>query len=526
MLGRASVFQRIERHLLKPSPDHVSVVGPAYYGKSVLLRHLADTCREGSRHYLTTVHVDLRHAEITSDDDFKRRFADALRAALQEVRPELAAELLDLEEENLHELLALVFEELEAETELARVLVVFDGFDHVLAGADLTRNLWDQLRALAQKPSLRLVAGSRRRLREVCRTEESRTSDFWEIFDPTPIRVAALDDADLEAFMQPLLDTGRTLDGSARKEIANWTGGVPLLVCALLWRLCDTRHQTSGLSKPHIDQAAEAVLDEQGELLVALWDDCDIELRTDLATLASSEVPRANLSDHRLRVIEERGFARVAGNRLRGSCRFMQRYANEQEPAVVSLKCLFGTSSGFEEHIRSLLELRLEQVATPRTDKDLRDFVSRAVSDIDDNPELTINDVRGIAERALVLIWEAELPPDKTLPAAWIDEWKHAGVNSPEDGGRLPLDSGRQCQTLRLVTGTRRVRRQSRYVTKTTCLLLDHLVSVGNFGQHRDSPETNVTVGFAAAVVLAAISLVESLTADLHREETAGRDMA
>ena len=41
MLGRGSLVRQIERHLLKPTPDHVSVVGLRHYGKSVLLRHLA-----------------------------------------------------------------------------------------------------------------------------------------------------------------------------------------------------------------------------------------------------------------------------------------------------------------------------------------------------------------------------------------------------------------------------------------------------------------------------------------------------
>jgi hypothetical protein len=49
------------------------------------------------------------------------------------------------------------------------------------AGTGLTRILWDQLRSLGQKASLRLVTGSRCPLRELCKTEESRTSDFWEI---------------------------------------------------------------------------------------------------------------------------------------------------------------------------------------------------------------------------------------------------------------------------------------------------------------------------------------------------------
>ena len=517
LLGRAALLQQIDRHLLKATPDHVSVVGPALYGKSVVLRHVADAYRARSSDFLTAVYVDLRRGAVMSDADFKRRFAEDVKAALQPDRPDLAREL-DIEDESIHELLGLVFDELDGES--ARVLVVFDGFDYVLGRANLTRNLWDQLRALAQKPSLGLVAASRRPLREICRTEESRTSDFWAIFNPTPIRVATLDDADLTAFMQPLLDTGRTLDGSARKEIANWTGSVPLLVGALLGRLCETHHATSRLSKPDIDQAAEAMLDEQRDLLAALWEDCDVELRADLAALAGGVVPCSDLSDRRLRAIEERGFGRVSANRLRASCRFMQRYAAEQAPAVEDLKRLFGTTSGFATNIRSFLELRLRQVVTSRMDTLLRDFVRRAVNDIGDNPELAINGVRGITARALSIIWEAELPPDRRIPSAWIDEWKHAGERLSDDPSTLPRGDGAQCRILRLVTGSERSPRLSRYVTKTTYLLVNHLQSVGDFGQHRnDYPETEVTVGFAASIVLAAISLVESLAADLHGEE-------
>ena len=517
MLGRAALLRRIEGHLSKASPDHVSVVGPAHYGKSVLLRHVADAYKAGSGQYLTTVHIDLRHAGIRSDGDFKRRLAEDLKGALQAHRADVA-EYLDIEDENVHELLGLVFDDLASVP--ARVLVVFDGFEHVLAGADLTRTLWDQLRSLAQKPSLRLVAGSRRPLREVCRTEESRTSDFWEIFNPMPVRVGALDDQDLEAFMQPLFDAGCTIDGSARKEISNWTGGVPLLVCALLGRLWGVRDQTSCLSKRNVDEAAEAVLDDGSEVLGALWDDCDVELRADLATLAAADVSRADLSERRLRAIADRGYGRMAGTRFRSACRLMRRYAEQQAPAIADLKRLFGSSPGFETNIGSVLEMRLEQVATPRTDRGLRDFVNRAVRDLDENPELAVNVVRGIATRALELVWAAELPPDQTLPSDWLDEWKHAGVNFHDDRGKLPRGYGAQCNILRLVTGTDKVRRRSRYVTKTTCLLIDHLQSVGDFGQHRpDFPETKVTVGFAASIVLAAIALVESLTADLSSPE-------
>ena len=523
LLGRKALLRRIKRHLEKPSPDHVSVVGPAHYGKSVLLRHLAKEYPSESGGYLTTVHVDLRHGTPMSDGAFKQRLGEEIKKALQPYREELA-EWIDVEDPAVHDLLGLVLGELEAEG--ARILVVLDGFDYVLDGPGLTRNLWDQLRSLAQKTSLRLVTGSRRPLRELCRTEESRTSDFWEIFYDTPVRVGALDDADWNPFLQPLLDAGCEPDVSARKEIANWTGGVPVLVCALLQELWD-RHRGTRVSKPEVDVAAETTLEGRLELLAALWEDGDVDLRADLGALADANIPLTDISDDRRRTLEERGFGRVSKNRLRGSCRLIQRYASRQAPALTNLTRLFGTASDFETHVGSLLELRLMQIAGQDLDSILENFVKRAVKEIND-PELTINGIRGIVERALVLIWNAELPPQRTLPPHWLAELERGRMKKlEEDQGKLPRGSGRQCHVLRLITGSDHTSRQSQYVTKTTSLLVDHLQSVGNFGQHRGQyPETEISVGFAAAVVLAAISLVESLTSDLQRVRDSGGGVA
>ena len=511
-------MRSIKDHLLKPSPDHVSVVGPAYYGKSVVLWHLAASFRSGSGGYLTASHIDLRHGVPASDREFMYRFAQEIRAALQAARPQLA-EPIEVEDETVHEVLGLVLEDLESEG--VRLLVVLDGFDYALASTGLTRNLWDRLRALAQRDSIRLVTGSRRPLRELCRTEESRASDFWEIFYDTPTRITALDDSDIEAFLKPLRDAGCEFDESARKEIVNWTGGVPLLVCALLQRLSE-EHAGTPLAKWEIDQAGRAVEAERGQLLAALWDDCDDELRADLGILGDGDVPLTELSEKRRRAIEERGYGRVSRNRVHSSCRLMQHYAKAQAPAIADLTRLLGTSAGFETHVRSLLELRLAQVSAETADEDLRDFVSNAIRDLTPTPEHALIWVRSIANRALQLVWNAELPPDRTLPAQWREEWAHKKkVRYTHDGGRLPTSLGAQCNILRLATGTKDTPRQVRYITKTTFLLLDHLQSVGNFGQHPDdSPTANVTVGFAASIVFAAISLLECLTHDLAAAET------
>ena len=299
-----------------------------------------------------------------------------------------------------------------------------------------------------------------------------------------------------------------------------------MFVCALLQKLWEQHRETPQLSKPEIDQTADAILKERHELLAELWEDCDVELRADLGTLANADISLTDLSDDRRQAIESRGFGRVSKSRLQGSCRLMQRYSEAQAPALAELKRLFDTAAGFETHIRSLLELRLAQVARPETDRNLRELVSNAVRDVEPHPENALTWIRSITNRALALVWNAELPPDRSLPPEWLSEWRHAGLrNLPEDRGKLPVGSGPQCHALRLITRSDRKPRQARYVTKTTCLLVDHLQSVGDFGQHReDFPETDISIGFAAASVLSAISLVESLTADLHRREAIRRD--
>lgn len=517
MLGRAALVQRLDNHLLKPTPDHLSVVGPAHYGKSVLLQNLAGRLPTGRSPYVTAAYVDLRHRVPASDQEFMQRLAEEIRAALETVHGELA-EWIDIEDDNVQEVLGLVLDELAKNDE--SVLMVFDGFDYALAGTGLTRNLWDQLRSLAQKNSLRLVTGSRRPLRELCNTEESRTSDFWEIFFDTPVRVTALDDTDLETFLQRLRDEGCEFDESARKEITNWTGRVPMLVCALLHVLWE-EHRGAHLSKRSIDVVGEKVWAERQQLLAALWDDCDDELRADLRVLSEGDIPVTELSDKRRDVLEERGFGRVSVNRLRGSCRLMQRYAGAQAPAVADLTRLMGSTSGFDAHVQSLLDLRLAQVAAKGVDDDLRDYVGKAIRDLVPAPERSLIWVRSIASRALKVIWDAEIAPDRTLPEAWLNEWRHARVNYTDDEGRLPRSHGKQCGILRLATGTEHTIRQTSYVTRTTYLQLDHLQSVGDFGQHGEEyPETEVTVGFAASVVFAAISLLECLTQDLAGVDT------
>lgn len=503
MLGRELLFDRLNRHLTKPTPDHVCVIGPAGFGKSVLLHHLADQYNSRGDLYTASMYLDLRHGTPMTDLEFRVLFASRIKSALQPVEPDLA-DCLELDDNHLSDLLNFVFEEMHRKA--SRLLVVLDGFDHVLKGDGITRNLWDELLSLCRMTSLRLVTGSRSTLRELCKTEESRTSDFWEIFYDTPLQVGCFEPHDWSGFLSPFSARNIKFDGCAQEEFANWTGGVPTLAVALAGSLLEDAPEGILLSKPHVDSVARTLLEDRRELLAALWDDCPIELQSLLSAVAIDEISVTDVPDHVRRDLELRGLVRPSGNKLRSSCRLMARYARQQADEVNDLQRLFGNNESFEGNIRSLLELQTAQIIAG--DSELLGEVKKAIRDLFPDPTQSTTWARNIANRALDLVWEAELPPDRSLP----DEWKFVGIEFDERG-RLPGSSGRQCGILRQITGTETHDSVTKFITKPTCLLVDHIHSVGNFGQHKRG--INVSTLIAASFCLSAIALCESLSRDL-----------
>ena len=107
-------------------------------------------------------------------------------SVLERTRPEVA-EYLTLEEVEIRERMQLTTQELHDKGD--RVLLVMDGFDDVVANPGITREIWDNLRAVAARKRLRFVTGSRRPLRELCRDEDARTADFWEVFFENKIQI-------------------------------------------------------------------------------------------------------------------------------------------------------------------------------------------------------------------------------------------------------------------------------------------------------------------------------------------------
>ena len=163
-------------------------------------------------------------------------------------------------------------------------------------------------------------------------------------------------------FLNPFDARSVRFDDSAIKEIANWTGGVPILAAALAGKLFAYAPQGALLSKQHVDNVAKTLVEDRRELLAALWDDCPIELQSVLGALANDDLSISEVPDQDRRDLELRGFAHSSGNKLRSSCRLAAQYAREQAGEVNNLQRLFGNAERFEGNIRSLLELRLVQI--------------------------------------------------------------------------------------------------------------------------------------------------------------------
>jgi hypothetical protein len=513
MLGRRDLTEKVRAYLDKERPEHVSVMGPALYGKSVLLQEVARIYSEGQPGYLGAAYVDLRRRTPSTDDELRERFADKLASALSKSWPE-GAELLRFDDVKIKERLQLVGREL-AKTDES-VLMVMDGFDDVLANPGITSEMWDGLLSIAAEPVLRYVTGSRLPLRELCLTEESRTSDFWEIFHDVPVIVGCLGDSDGEDFLAPFGQKEVTVGKAARQQLEHWTGGVPILLTALLQSMWEWAESGATVSGEDVDRLAERLMERRRQLLAALWEECTVEMKTDLADLTRGELRVRAVPESRLRRLERRGFVRREGKRIVFACGLMERFVERESAGVTSLQRVFGDPELFQQNVRMLLEVRLAQV--PVADKTLHGYVEQAIRHLQPEPSHSTVWVRSIADRALDLIWERELRDGVTLPESWMIAWRRAGIQHlPDDGhGRLPGERGRQLRVLRYATGSgvggRSLKRLTRWVTRPTALLVDHLQSVGNFGQHQDG---EVTASFAVSTCNSAIALCESLAADL-----------
>lgn len=508
MLGRAATLQRMTGALTKVIPDHLQVVGPRFAGKTVLLHELAARLRQDGSPYSAVLVWDLGHQTPGTDALFMQRLARELSAALTTKHPDYAEHLRNTQD-NHYQDIAEVLDALKGDG--AKVLAIMDGFDRPLSNGQLTRNLWDQLRELALKPSLRLVTASRRTLRDLIRNPDAQTSDFWNIFEPTPVRVGCFDENDLTAALAAMPE--RPLAPGAQTELWNASNGFPVLMLGVLNAVCETC-LTGTVSPESMKAACDTAFSTVRDQLGTLWDDCppschDLMRRV----LDEGSVAKTGIAAIDAETLIERGFVQMAANRLQRPSRLVGKYLEEQPHEGNAVVRLFGTAEAYEKNLKGVLERRLGQLRS--IDPTLKRYLERGTEDLPDHPDVFLSNVRGIVNQAFELIWKAETP-NKQVPSEWMSIWKYNDERGVDRWETTFPQGVHRVRLLNLITGTDKSAPCAKHVTKGTYVLMNAVHGFGDFGQHQEGAP--IDPGTAYAALHLCVELAAALTRELPAE--------
>lgn len=506
MIGRDKVVSRLVKDLTKKAPSHLSVVGPCYAGKTVILNALAERMKANGSPYYVVVLWDLAHQTPRSDKTFVIELCKKIGTELGKIDGDSYGQMLISENGAEYADLRDVVEALDDEG--SKILLLLDGFDKLLKEGDISRNVWDQLRELSSCDSLRIVTATRKNLQQLIRSEESITSDFWNIFDINPVKVDLFDEDDKRAVLDQIRDL-ELLPG-AKSELDNWTGGYPPLYLAVLNRIIE-----GGGSQPVdnnvVNEMALDSLDVISNLLEDLWNDCSETAKNAyLFLLEGEEQPISELSHPDKTSLMEKGFVKMSSRgKIEPGCRFLINHCKLHASDHGSFKRLLGSSDNYMINIRKVLELRLNQVES--FDERLSNLIRQCIKEIPNDSESCLRNLRGILDRALKLIWVLEFGEDRIIPAEYVSYWEE---RSQYIGDRVPIERGKQCRLLKLITGSENnLIPKAKYVSKNVYAQVNALQRFADFGQHID--ESAVHEGTAIASVMCAIELAACLSLEL-----------
>lgn len=511
MLGREAIVNRMIGALTKATPDHLQIVGPRFAGKTVILHELARRTRVANSPYTAVLLWDLGHQIPGTDEIFMQRFAGELSLALGENHSDYANYLRALHG-NPYQDIGEVLELLKDGG--GKVLAIMDGFDKPLSNGKLTRNLWDQLRELALKSSLRLVTASRRTLRDLIRNPEAQTSDFWNIFDPTPVRVGCFDEKDIFAVLETLNEFD--LSAGAQTELWNASNGFPVVTLDLLNVLCE-RGSRGSISDGQMREACDSAFPVLRDTIDSLWRDCTPSCQDLLRRiLEKGPIVRTGISNDDADALIERGFVNQSGNKLQRPNRLLERFLKENPNDGNALVNLFGDQRDYLSNMRRVLERRIAQIGG--IDRELLRYLELGVRELPEFPKVFFSNIRGIIDRAMEIIWNAELD-QKRIPSEWISVWRYNGEGKADEWlTRFPT-GGQRLRLLDLMTGTQRCDPCAKYVSKSTYVLANAVQGFGDFGQHQEGAP--IDPGTAYAALLLCIELASALTRECRSKQPA-----
>lgn len=504
LIGRLNILDEILTAINKPVPDHIQVVGPRYSGKTVILERLKEiVISEGKTEYSCVLLWDLGHSTPKNDSEFLSQFAANLSDAIKDKYSEYS-EYLNESIDTFKQDIAEVLRELNDKT---KILVIFDGFDKALSSDKLTRNLWDQLRELAQNRSLTLITASRKTLRELIRNPDAQTSDFWNIFLSTPIRVNCFDENEISDILINYCQV--EFDKGALTELHNATNGTPVVLLEVLNYLLHG-HDGKKITNASVQEAVSGSFESIQNFIDDLWHDCSPATQDTIRLLAEeSEIQGACQSDKTS--IVEKGFARASGNKLNKPSRILQTYLGGLANEKGAIDRLFSNEVAFSQNFNHVLFKRFSQISI--IDHDLNRYLQRCMEDLPNHPSVCLSGIRGILDKCFDIIWNVEFG-GKVVPDGHFDTWnyhkEHESLNEfktsfPQGAKRLKL--------LRALTTPERSNPLAKVVSKSTYVAINALYPFGDFGQHQEGE--NISLQMVYSSILLAVELVASLQNDL-----------
>jgi hypothetical protein len=517
MIGRKSLHQKVLSELTKETPQHISLVGPRYSGKTVMLRELARKIVEQPSAYQAVIYWDLGHGTPQNDSDFISMLRNRIADALEKSHPKEAEYLKAADSSGFFEL-DTVIQSLGKKN--CRLLIIWDGFDRPLREAVLTRNLWDNLLELCRKPAFRALTASRRELQQLIRDANSVTSEFWHVF--RLMRLKPMTAEDIAEFASEM--ENHKFEENALSGVMNWTGGQPVLIA---WLMNQVGEQISEgtVSCEHIDKLAGSPDDQCRGALEDLWKDCRQAGRDlyqclhEVGPQNTSDVPKpakASLIDLGL-VQEEAGL-------LFASCEMLKKHIEGEGVEFGALGRLFGTWEVYEKNIREILSNRLAQIE--RFDDRLFYMVEDAIEKIPRRPYDCLTPLTQIQEGALDIIWKWETDNDGNIREKVLKEWfdnpedrQHNFVkqikSSKDRGGsdyrKIPPVRSRQLTLLQLLTGSNQFHEKpmAKYITKDTYVLMSAIQSFRNRSQHASGQQ--IHLGVAVSGLMLCVELLDCL---------------
>lgn len=501
MLGRQSDLKKILGKLGRETPEHTSVIGAKYIGKTVFLNAVAQHFEANKGVFDACVYWDISRYTPSDDAEFFKKFASQIEKSINDV----GKDYKEFFEKGTFETLKDVFEDLQEKSR--RILIVIDNLDKLLQIGHLSRDAWDNLRTLGELSSVWFVTGSRKRLRELIGSPEVQGSPFWNLFGDTPMILRAFGEEDWSDFLAPFDGRKIVFVKGANAELDNYTGGMPILASAFCMNLWEKLADDQAITNETVVEMSKDFVSEKQDILKEIWNGCGDEQGI-IEDLANERIDKSSIHQKELTNLENNGIVLKKNGKV---CRLMKEFLDFEKPQVRKIQILFGKTEDFEKNIKRVLQLRLDQIKD--LDSQLQFSLQSMVSKMD-QPTHFVREIRGLVDRAFVVVWSQEFP-DGQIPETFSQRWRFSGDdNAPS--GRIDRISGNlstQCYLLDLLTNVEK--HGSTRISRAGYLLMSFLKNVGDFGQHLGN--YSVLNGFVFSVCLSAIEMCELITKDLSK---------